>query len=187
MNVARENILARVRGALRAAAPRPVPPTDGPVFPAVADPVAVFARELTAVKGELLVDAAALRDFLSGFRLIASSVADVPGNASVREAELGVTGCECLVAQTGSVIVSARAAGGRALSVLPPVHLVWARREQVVPDLAAALTLLRRRYDGHWPSQVSLVTGPSRTSDIEKTLVLGAHGPRRLVVFLAGG
>jgi L-lactate dehydrogenase complex protein LldG len=185
MNSARENILGRIRAALRVTAPAPAVPTGNPVFPPVTDPVAVFARELAAVKGELLADEAALRKFLRSFRLIASSVDLVPGNASVREADLGVTGCECLVAQTGSVIVSTRAAGGRALSVLPPVHLVIARREQIVPDLAAAMALLRQRYDGHWPSQLSLVTGPSRTSDIEKTLVLGAHGPKRLVVFFA--
>lgn len=180
MTAARENILDRVRAALRVTVPAPAAPTGRPVFPPVTDPVATFARELAAVKGELV---ASLPEFLKSFRLIASCVDLVPGNAGVREAELGVTGCECLVAQTGSVIVSTRASGGRALSVLPPVHLVIARREQIAPDLAAALALLRQRYDGHWPSQLSLVTGPSRTSDIEKTLVLGAHGPKRLAVF----
>jgi L-lactate dehydrogenase complex protein LldG len=89
------------------------------------------------------------------------------------------------VAQTGSIIVSTRASGGRALSVLPPVHLVIARRDQIVPDLAAAFTLLRQRYDDHWPSALSLVTGPSRTADIEKVLVMGAHGPKRLALYFA--
>jgi len=180
MNAARENILARVRAALRVTAPPPAAPTGQPVFPPVADPVARFTQELTAVKGELV---ASLPEFLNSFRLIASSVDLVPGNASVREAELGVTGCECLIAQTGSVVVSTRTSGGRAMAVWPPAHLVIARREQVVPDLAAALALLQHRYAGHWPSQLSWVTGPSRTSDIEKTLVLGAHGPKRLAVY----
>jgi L-lactate dehydrogenase complex protein LldG len=98
------------------------------------------------------------------------------------EADVGITGCDCLVAQTGSVVVSARSAGGRALSVLPPVHVVLARRDQLVPDLDAAVRLLRNRYDGHWPSFLSVITGPSRTADIEKVLVLGAHGPKRIVL-----
>jgi L-lactate dehydrogenase complex protein LldG len=67
--------------------------------------------------------------------------------------------------------------------VLPPVHLVIAQRDQLLPDLATALVFIRRRYDGQWPSTLSIITGPSRTGDIEKVLVLGAHGPKRLAVF----
>jgi L-lactate dehydrogenase complex protein LldG len=89
------------------------------------------------------------------------------------------------VAQTGSVIVSTVSAGGRALSVLPPTHLVIARREQIVPDLATAMAFLRERYDKHWPSALSVITGPSRTADIEKILVMGAHGPKRLALYFA--
>jgi L-lactate dehydrogenase complex protein LldG len=87
------------------------------------------------------------------------------------------------VAQTGSIFVSTRSAGGRALSVLPPVHLVLARRDQLVPDLPAAFARLRQRHGGRWPSAVTMITGPSRTADIEKILVMGAHGPKRLVVY----
>jgi len=94
-----------------------------------------------------------------------------------------VTSCDCLVAQTGSVIVSTISAGGRALSVLPPTHLVIARHEQLIPDLATAMAFLRKRYDEHWPSALSVITGPSRTADIEKILVMGAHGPKRLALY----
>jgi L-lactate dehydrogenase complex protein LldG len=94
-----------------------------------------------------------------------------------------VTGCDCLVAQTGSIFVSTRSAAGRAASVLPEMHLVTARRDQIVPDLPAAFALLRQRYGDHWPSAISLITGPSRTADIEKILVMGAHGPKRLAVY----
>jgi L-lactate dehydrogenase complex protein LldG len=90
------------------------------------------------------------------------------------------------VAQTGSIFVTTRSAGGRALSVLPPAHLVVARRDQLVPDLEAAFALMRKRYDRHWPSLICLISGPSRTGDIEKILVMGAHGPKRLAVYLAG-
>jgi L-lactate dehydrogenase complex protein LldG len=96
----------------------------------------------------------------------------------------GVTECESLVAQTGSVLVTTRSSGGRALSVLPPHHIVVATREQLVPDLSAAFELMRRQYDGNYPSTISFITGPSRTGDIERILVLGAHGPKALTVLL---
>jgi L-lactate dehydrogenase complex protein LldG len=107
------------------------------------------------------------------------------GNANARAADLGITSCDCLIAQTGSIVVSARSAGGRALSVLPPAHLVIARRSQIVADLAAGMAWLRPRYNDRWPSALSVITGPSRTADIEKILVFGAHGPKRLVIYFA--
>jgi L-lactate dehydrogenase complex protein LldG len=98
--------------------------------------------------------------------------------------DAAVTGCDALVAQTGSVLVTNPSAGGRALSVLPPHHIVIARRGQVVPDLASALQLVRKLYAPNWPSFLSFITGPSRTGDIERILVLGAHGPKKLTIFL---
>ena len=98
--------------------------------------------------------------------------------------DAAITGCDALIAQTGSVLVSAGSAGGRALSVLPPHHIVIARRSQVVADIAAALQLARATYAPNWPSFLSFITGPSRTGDIERILVLGAHGPKRLTIFL---
>jgi len=96
--------------------------------------------------------------------------------------DAGITECDALVAQTGSVLVTNRSAGGRALSVLPPHHVVLARREQLVPDLPAAFALLKAKYGGAYPSMISFVTGPSRTGDIERILVLGAHGPKKLTI-----
>jgi L-lactate dehydrogenase complex protein LldG len=107
------------------------------------------------------------------------------GGYDVDQLELcdaGITGCDALVAQTGSVLITSRSAGGRALSVLPPHHLVLARREQLLPDLPAAFELVKKQYAPDFPSMISLVTGPSRTGDIERILVLGAHGPRKLTV-----
>ena len=106
---------------------------------------------------------------------------------SVNEMEgcdAAITGCDFLIAQTGSLLVSGPSAGGRALSVLPPHHVVVARTSQMVPDLATALQQARLRYAGNWPSFLSFITGPSRTGDIERILVLGAHGPKRLTIFL---
>jgi L-lactate dehydrogenase complex protein LldG len=95
---------------------------------------------------------------------------------------VGITQCDALVAQTGSVLVTSRSAGGRALSVLPPHHVVLARKAQLVSDLPDAFELLRKTYAPNYPSFISLITGPSRTGDIERILVLGAHGPKRLTI-----
>jgi L-lactate dehydrogenase complex protein LldG len=70
------------------------------------------------------------------------------------------------------------------LSVLPPHHIVIAQKAQVVADLPAAFELLAQKYEGKYPSFISFITGPSRTGDIERILVLGAHGPKKLTVLL---
>ncbi len=101
----------------------------------------------------------------------------------LEQADVGITECTALVAQTGSVLITALSAGGRALSVLPPHHVVLATRAQIVPDLAAAYAVLRHDCGENFPSFISFITGPSRTGDIERILVLGAHGPKRLTVF----
>jgi len=75
------------------------------------------------------------------------------------------------------VLVTSRSAGGRALSVLPPHHVVLAQRDQLVPDLPAAFDLVKKKYADNYPSMISFITG-----DIERILVLGAHGPKKLTV-----
>jgi L-lactate dehydrogenase complex protein LldG len=101
---------------------------------------------------------------------------------NLESCDAGISECDALVAQTGSVLVSSRSAGGRALSVLPPHHVVLATRGQLLPDLPAAIALLKSRYAGNFPSFFSFITGPSRTGDIERILVLGAHGPKKLTI-----
>lgn len=103
--------------------------------------------------------------------------------AALEQCDAALTECDALVAQTGSVLVTSRSAGGRTLSALAPHHVVLARRSQLVPDLTAAFALLSERYGADYPSLMSLITGPSRTGDIERILVLGAHGPKRLSIF----
>lgn len=100
----------------------------------------------------------------------------------LEQCDVGISECDALVAQTGSVLVTDRSAGGRALSVLPPHHVVLARKEQLLADLPAAFELLQQKYDGNYPSMISFITGPSRTGDIERILVLGAHGPKKLTI-----
>lgn len=99
--------------------------------------------------------------------------------------EAGITGCEFLVARTGSVLISSASESGRQMNVFPPVHIVLANISQLVNYPAAALNAIYAKYGDSLPSTISTITGPSRTADIEKTLVLGAHGPKEFIVFLS--
>lgn len=102
-------------------------------------------------------------------------------------AEVGITLCEALVARNGSVLISNGNEAGRRLSIYPHVHIVIAYTSQLVMDLKDGFRLLKQKYPDKLPTMISNVTGPSRTADIEKTLVLGAHGPKELYVFLLEG
>lgn len=90
---------------------------------------------------------------------------------------------EALVAQTGSIFVTA-ACGGRGISVVAPCHIVYATTNQLVPDLKTALGNASRNGVLHNNSFACMISGSSRTADIEKILVQGAHGPIRLAVIL---
>ena len=84
-------------------------------------------------------------------------------------------------------MVSNGNAAGRRLSIYPHIHIVLAYTSQLVLDLKDGFKLLKDKYGSDLPSMISNITGPSRTADIEKTLVLGAHGPKELYVFLIEG
>ena len=99
--------------------------------------------------------------------------------------QAGITACEFLVARTGSVIVSSASESGRQMNVFPPVHIVIAHTSQLIDYLGDALIAIQNKYGINLPSTISTITGPSRTADIEKTLVLGAHGPKEFIVFLS--
>lgn len=103
------------------------------------------------------------------------------------QAEAGITLCEALIARNGSVLLSNGNAAGRRLSIYPPVHIVVAYASQLVPDLKDGFKLIKEKYQDVLPTMITNVTGPSRTADIEKSLVLGAHGPKELMVFLLDG
>ncbi len=98
--------------------------------------------------------------------------------------QAGITGCEFLIARTGSVIVSSNSESGRQMNVFPPIHVVLAHVSQLVNYPEEAYIAIQEKYGNSLPSSISTITGPSRTADIEKTLVLGAHGPKEFVVFL---
>jgi L-lactate dehydrogenase complex protein LldG len=184
------------------------------VMPAVGatwdEQLALFAKnagELTATfkilrdAGELTAELARLRDAEGWQRLAAhrGGPAETAARSlglpvllttngydklELENCDAGISECDALVAQTGTVVVTSRSAGGRALSCLPPHHVVIARREQLVADLPAAFLLIKQKHGADYPSMISFLTGPSRTGDIERTLVLGAHGPKRLTILL---
>ncbi len=97
---------------------------------------------------------------------------------------IGVTTCEYLVARTGSVIISSRQAAGRRLPAYSNYHIVVAFTDQLVNSIKDALKEIKNKYGTNMPSLISAITGPSRTADIEKTLVQGAHGPKEIYVLL---
>jgi L-lactate dehydrogenase complex protein LldG len=98
--------------------------------------------------------------------------------------EIAVTGCECLVARTGTIVMSTAQQSGRTTSVYAPVHICIAYSNQVIPDIKDALLHLKEKYSGNIPSLITFASGPSRTADIEKTLVTGVHGPKEVYCFL---
>lgn len=106
------------------------------------------------------------------------------GKEDFIEMQAGITFCEALVARTGSVLVSSAHEAGRQMNIFPPLHIVLAQREQLVPYVADALAVIKTKYGENLPSAITNITGPSRTADIEKTLVLGAHGPKDIWVFI---
>ncbi len=98
--------------------------------------------------------------------------------------QASLTLAHAFVAQTGSILISS-ACGGRGSSIVPPCHIVYGTGSQIVTDISAALALAQvKGWTG--ASYAGLISGSSRTADIEKILVQGAHGPRRLVVILEG-
>jgi L-lactate dehydrogenase complex protein LldG len=116
-----------------------------------------------------------LEDF---FEILSKNKLD---SAKFARYEVGLTSADFLIARTGSIVVNSLSSGGRRLSVLPPIHIVLAETKQIVPSLD---DIIRSDYvSKHW-SYATIISGPSRTSDIEKQLVLGAHGPKRVIVIL---
>ncbi len=104
--------------------------------------------------------------------------------------QASITGCESLLASSGSILISS-AKNSRTLTIWPPVHVIIARRSQLVFDMKEAMQSLRNRYGRNLPSMISFVTGPSRTQDLPNTnpetmpeMVVGAHGPIELILFL---
>ncbi|MCH7606466.1 MAG: lactate utilization protein [Chloroflexi bacterium] len=107
----------------------------------------------------------------------------------IAEAGMGITGADYAVAETGSVIVVPRQGLSRLVSVVPPVHVALVRPEDVIDNLDDLFLLRRLEYHrngGDMGSYLNFITGPSRTADIEQTLVVGVHGPKEVHLVLLG-
>ena len=206
LSPSKENILKRIRKALSHSTPLPFPQSEGSqsVFPALQQEAEVeFAEQFTRLQGKFIycINRQELAFQLSSLirkqdwqkvycleeehvKAVADQFSDRFTREDLAHCDVSITGCEYLVARTGSIVLSAAQAGGRSASVYAPVHVCIAYTDQLVYDIKDALLAARRKYGDKLPSLISFATGPSRTADIEKTLVVGVHGPKEVYLFL---
>ncbi len=98
---------------------------------------------------------------------------------------IGITGCFCAIAETGTLVVLSGADTPTGTTLLPDTHIAVVRRERIVGGMEEAFALIRRERSAP-PRAINMISGPSRTGDIEQTIVLGAHGPYRVHVLVLG-
>jgi L-lactate dehydrogenase complex protein LldG len=109
------------------------------------------------------------------------------GGGFVRDAanaEMGVSGADYALADTGTLVLLGGSGRARSASLLPPVHVAMLKKERVIHGLDDLFVLVGEPGNGSLPSTITFVTGPSRTADIELTLVVGVHGPHHVHVIL---
>lgn len=203
---AKENILKKIREALSHPTPIPFPASEGnaSVYKAPQQENEIeFAEQFTKLQGrfvycinqnELVAQLQVLiqqQEWEKIFCLepeLQQQFNTILGNklvhADLGNCDVAITGCEFLVARTGSIVLSAGQVSGRTTSVYAPIHICIAYTHQLVTDVKDALNLIKDKYQDKLPSLITFATGPSRTADIEKTLVVGIHGPREVYVFL---
>jgi L-lactate dehydrogenase complex protein LldG len=203
----REKVLKKVRNALiqKTDNPFPDPDFESNIYKEFVDsPEVIFAEEFIKVSGKF-VYCESIQEFIENLKALMSenqwdnvfcleekvkqiltegNVLYLSDEADFHDIEVGITQCEYLIARLGSIMVSSKQQCGRRMFVYPPVHIVLAYTSQLVPDLKQALVGIKQKYGDKIPSMISVITGPSRTADIEKTLILGAHGPKEIYVFL---
>jgi L-lactate dehydrogenase complex protein LldG len=206
-STSREKILKKIRSALisKTESPYTSLDTESSVYHPFEDSLdIVFAKEFTRVAGQFiycenqtelkknLVALVAENRWSHIFcrepniiELINETGITVLSNENqLNESKAAITFCEFLIARLGSIMISSGQTSGRKLNVFPETHIVIAHTGQIVAELKDALIKLKEKYNKKLPSLVSVITGPSRTADIEKTLVMGAHGPKMLYLFL---
>src|SRR5262249_18337853 len=115
------------------------------------------------------------------------ALAPADSRAAFFAADIGISGVDYLIAETGTVALKARPGEPRSLSLLPPVHIAVAERGQLLADLFDLFESIpvAGTQGSALPSCLSLITGPSKTGDIELRLVTGVHGPGEIHVVLA--
>jgi L-lactate dehydrogenase complex protein LldG len=205
----KENILKKIRKALSHSTPLPFPQSEGsqPVFQPLEQEAEVeFAEQFTKLQGkfiycinqqELAFQLSSLikkQDWQKVYCLedkfiepVSAQIGDRLIKNNLADCDVAITGCEYLVARTGSIVMSAAQASGRTASVYAPIHICIATTSQLVYDIKDALVAAKEKYGSNLPSLITFATGPSRTADIEKTLVVGVHGPKEVYLFLVEG
>lgn len=202
-STAKENILKKIRKALSNSVPLPFPDSEGSqsVFhPPSEDPTVIFAEEFTRLQGkfaycihrenlqEQLIQLFNQRSWTKIWfkESVIKDVLDpfIESFDDLANCDVSVTGCESLVARTGTIVLSAKQTDGRTGSVYAPVHVCIAFTSQMTFDIKDTLMMMKQKYDNNLPSLISFASGPSRTADIEKTLVTGVHGPKEVYCFL---
>jgi L-lactate dehydrogenase complex protein LldG len=99
----------------------------------------------------------------------------------------GVTGCFCAIAETGTLMLASGPQTAATTSLLPETHVAVVPASRIVPAMEEGFALLRAEQGDDLPRAINFVSGPSRTGDIEQTIVLGAHGPYRVHLLLVTG
>jgi len=205
-STSKEQILKKIRAALLQKRDNPyLNLEDTPIYPPFKEPLEFeFAKQFSAVAGKFVfcedeIDlienllALAERDSLRKMYVWEPKLQELlkqygfpfySTDTDFKKADAGITYCEALIARNGSVLISNASGAGRRLTIYPHIHIIIAYTSQILGDIKDGLEFLRTKYTNQLPSMVNLITGPSRTADIEKTLVLGAHGPKDLYVFL---
>lgn len=206
---AKERILKKIRQALSTSVPVPFPQSEGTdsVFtPLQQEPEIEFAENFTKLQGQfayclnendlskqiqqLIANRQWKKIFCSDTacrKIFSDNAAAIPYSSDLKTCDASITFCEALVARTGSMVLSSALPDGRTASVYAPVHICIAYTHQLVYDVKDALQLVKEKYSNAIPSFITFATGPSRTADIEKTLVTGVHGPKEVFCFLAEG
>lgn len=198
---AKNNILKKIRMALASPTPLPFPLAEGaenPIQPQSGDLVVEFAEQFSALQGKFIfcTDEGELAQsfeklcYQNGWTKIYCEEEKwkniIQPNClydDIASCELSVTSCESLIARTGSIVLSS-VHQGRIPSVYAPVHVCVAYTSQLVYDIKDGLMRIKDKYRDHLPSLITFATGPSRTADIEKTLVVGVHGPKEVYCFV---
>ena len=104
--------------------------------------------------------------------------------ATRRKKTVSIVDCECLIAQTGSVVVTDVCAGSRMAYSNADTLLVYASPSQIVASMKDAIHLLKEKYKSNKPSETVIISGPSRSTEIDNQLVIGAQGIKQIALFL---
>jgi L-lactate dehydrogenase complex protein LldG len=186
---------ADIEAALSAHAqgPRPVVPTEKSALAerliekslaqsSTLDRVATLAEAPAAIAcylaGLNLPLQAVISPSLAGLDWRAAGISAAPRGAEDPDL-VGITGCFCAIAETGTLMLCSSPDHPATVSLLPETHIALVPASRIVPGMEEAWALARAEL-GSLPRAVNFISGPSRTGDIEQTIVLGAHGPYRV-------